>query len=312
MAAPVVSVVIPCYNQGRYLQEALDSVFRQTFPALEIIVVNDGSSDEWTEPFLNSLDDSRVTVIHRENGGVSAARNTGIAAARGKYIFALDADDLIAPVFLEKAVAVLDADAEVGLVSCQVRRFGVKEGPWPLPPVTTENMLYKKCIVSSCAVFRKEDWAACGGFDIRLTIEEDYDFWLSVIEQGRRLHRMEECLFFYRVHKESVIQRFGKMPKLERVKRTYAINEYIFKKHIRLYCAHPEYMAHRLFPYVVKPFKAAGLKRVKYRLLLALYGALGRFGPGEAARARIRRKLDTLEVYGKYAHNYTMLNVKEG
>lgn len=117
---PAVSVIIPCYNQGAFIKEAVDSVLAQTFQDFEIIIVNDGSSDAKTNEFLSNFTAPKTTVLSlAENQGPSVARNVAIKAAKGKYILPLDADDKIAPTYLEKAFNVLEQNISVGIVYCK-------------------------------------------------------------------------------------------------------------------------------------------------------------------------------------------------
>src|SRR5262249_32672545 len=131
---PKVSVIIPCFNQGQFVDEAVASVLAQTYRDFEIIVINDGSTDEATNRKLAAYDYPQAQVMHTANQGAAGARNTGIAATSGQYILPLDADDRIAPTYLERAVAALEADARVGIVYCQAELFGEESGPWQLPP----------------------------------------------------------------------------------------------------------------------------------------------------------------------------------
>ena len=118
-----VSVIIPCYNQGHFLDEAVDSILEQTYANIEIIVVNDGSTDEDTIRRLNNLDSEKATVVTTANQGLAAARNNGILKSNGEYILPLDADDLIAPDYLEKAVAAIAKDPDAGIVYCRAKSF---------------------------------------------------------------------------------------------------------------------------------------------------------------------------------------------
>ena len=152
---PIVSVVIPCYNHGAYLQETLASVAAQTLDDHEIIIVNDGSTDPDTLNFLNHLDNSKTRVITTANRGVSAARNRAIGEALGDYILPLDADDKIAPDYLEKAVAILDKQPEVAIVYCDQMMFGEREGLLILPDYDRRRLLVENLIHTS-AVFRRD------------------------------------------------------------------------------------------------------------------------------------------------------------
>ena len=121
---PKVSVVIPCFNHGRYLEEAVSSVLEQTFGDYEIIVVNDGSTDPFTVDLLKNYHPQKTRTLHTENQGLPTARNTGIAAATGDYILPLDADDKIGSEYLEQAVRVMDEQPNIGIVYCEAAYFG--------------------------------------------------------------------------------------------------------------------------------------------------------------------------------------------
>ena len=142
---PKVSVIIPCFNQGAYLQEAVDSVLAQTFQDFEILVVDDGSTDEETVKILKEYDRPKTRVIRTENQGLSAARNTGIHEAQGIYILPLDADDKIGKGYLEDAVRILDQHPEIGIVYCEAAYFGVKGGRWDLPEYSLDKILESQC-----------------------------------------------------------------------------------------------------------------------------------------------------------------------
>ncbi|MCI5161842.1 MAG: glycosyltransferase family 2 protein, partial [Candidatus Electrothrix sp. AX5] len=189
---PCVSVVIPCYNQGAFIDETINSVLAQTCQDFEIIVVNDGSTDPFTAKHLQQLNFPKTRVLHTENQGLSSARNNGIREAQGEYILPLDADDRIGPTYLEQAVRLLDADPAVGIVYCKARFFGDRNGEWQLPEYSLEEMLLNNVIFCT-SFFRRADWEEVGGFDPAMIYGwEDYDFWLSLIERGRQVQRIPE------------------------------------------------------------------------------------------------------------------------
>jgi len=135
--SPTVSVIVPCYNQGIYLDEAIQSVLGQTYQDFEIIIVDDGSDDGLTgltNDLLRDYRRKRTRVIRTENRGVVSARNTVISHARGKYILPLDADDRIGSEYLEKAVKILDDNPDTGIVYCEVEFFGERQGKWEYLP----------------------------------------------------------------------------------------------------------------------------------------------------------------------------------
>lgn len=196
---PKVSVVIPCYNQGIFLDEAVESVLAQTFRDFEIIIVNDGSTDEATNCLLADYRKPQTRVIHTDNQGVSMARNVAIGEATGKYILPLDADDRITTVYLEKTVAVLDNNSQVGIVYCLADCFGARHGRWKVPDFSLRGMLLTNLIFCT-ALYRKEDWKRAGGYNPNMrTGWEDWDFWLSLLELGRGVHRVPEVMFNYRI-----------------------------------------------------------------------------------------------------------------
>jgi len=230
---PTVSVVIPCYNQGKFLDDAVSSALAQTWDDLEIIIVNDGSDDAGTAEACNSYADPRIRVVNTDNQGLAAARNNGIGRAGGTYILPLDADDRIAPEYIAEAVAVLEANEKIGIVYCQARLFDAVDQDWQLPPYSLEEML-KDNIIFCTALFRKRDWAASGGYDTGMIYGwEDYEFWLSLIERGLGVHRLEGRYFYYRVSPESMVRSVEKSKKIEMFKR-------IFQRHQNLYSDHIE------------------------------------------------------------------------
>lgn len=201
---PKISIIIPCYNLGQYLGETIDSVLNQTFDDYEIIIVDDGSSDEETLNQLNSLSHPKIKVFHTPNQGLAKARNTGIKEAKGKYILPLDADDKIAPTYLEKAYKILEEDENIGIVYCLAEFFDKENGKWDLPEFSLAEMVLNNLIFCS-AFFRKSDWEAVGGYKKTMKYGwEDYEFWLSIIELERKVFRIPEYLFFYRQRSDSM------------------------------------------------------------------------------------------------------------
>ena len=127
---PLVSVIIPCYNYGRFLREAVESVVAQTFQRFEILVINDGSTDELTRRVLDELCYAKTRVIHQKNQGLAETRNNGAVLATGKYICYLDADDSIEPTYLEKALSVLESDESLGSCFSWVQCFAERQSIW--------------------------------------------------------------------------------------------------------------------------------------------------------------------------------------
>lgn len=203
-----VSVVIPNYNYGRFLREALDSALNQTYKPLEVVVVDDGSTDESHE-ILAEYETKGVKVIRQKNCGVGAARNTGAKASSGEVIAFLDADDIWFPEKLEKQVAAFDGDSELGLVSCGMQEFNQQGEVINTYEEGQEGWLSKKMltfdapvIVSGSAVaVRRDIFERISGFDERKELHpsEDWDFFYRV-SRVSKVGFVKEILIHYRNH----------------------------------------------------------------------------------------------------------------
>ncbi len=202
---PKVSVVIPCYNLGQYINEAVDSVLAQTYQDFEIIIVNDGSTDEWTNQLLDNYSKPKTRVIKTENRGLPAARNLAISEAMGEYILPLDADDKIAPTFLEKTVKILEQNPKVGFVTTWTKSFKESNHVWKTEKFELVKALATN-ITAVSSLFRRKCWEEVGGYNEQMTGFHDWDFWLSVAEKGWGGEIIKEPLFFYRVRKNSMFK----------------------------------------------------------------------------------------------------------
>ena len=203
---PLVSVITPAYNVADFIGDTLNSVLAQTFTDYEIIVINDGSPD--TEALEKVLAPymARIVYLKQENRGVSAARNTGIKAARGSLIAFLDGDDTWLPHYLETQVTRIQADPTIDVLYPNVIMFGDSpengEEFMTLFPsngaVTFERLLLQECNVSNCSIARRETIMRAGLFDESLRSVEDFDLWLRVIKHGGRIAYHREVLARYR------------------------------------------------------------------------------------------------------------------
>jgi len=178
-------VIIPTRNRAAMLQEAIESVRAQTYRAWELIVIDDGSTDQ-TPQIVETLarDEARIRLIRQAQHGVSAARNAGIRAARGRYVAFLDDDDLFLPEKLTVQIACLERQPSLGFVYSQtewVNRQGESLGRHPTTPVGDLRGLLEECAIPlQTVVCRRERLEQVGGFDESLSIGEDYDLWLRV------------------------------------------------------------------------------------------------------------------------------------
>ncbi len=217
------------------MDDAVDSVLAQTYQNVEIIIVNDGSTDTETNRILQSYEREKTRVVVTENQGLAAARNNGIQEASGGYILPLDADDQIEPTYLEQAVQLLDAQTDLGIVYCRARLFGAVETEWLLPQYSLKEMLLDNVIFCS-ALFRKSDWEAVGGYDPGMIYGwEDYDFWLSLIELGRKVYQIPEILFSYRVVSDSMVRSKERWQKVAMFKRIFERHEKLFSDNIEVW-----------------------------------------------------------------------------
>jgi glycosyltransferase involved in cell wall biosynthesis len=285
-----VSVVVPCYNHGKFLGEAIDSVLRSDFRQYEIIVVNDGSTDPYTVEVFKEMErrflhDPRVSFVHQANTGLSAARNKGIAAAKGEYVLPLDADNRIRPQYMSRAVEVLDSNRDVGVVYAYADLFGERSGVWAFPPFDAKKLLLEN-FVEACSVFRKEIWEQCNGYDPDMTIGyEDWDLWISAMEKGWGFHLIKEVLFDYRVRKNSMASNCN-MPDNDR-----QLLNYICDKHRETYLKNISSLisdVRKRESYIQRIYSGNG-----WKLLMKYYGLRDRLLP-EGTR---RRKLLNLILH---------------
>lgn len=186
-STPLVSVVTATYNMGHYLDEAMESVLGQDYPAIELIVVDDGSTDEATAAVLaRYADDPRVVVVRQTNAGQTRAKNAGLARARGAFVGFCDADDAWLPGKLNRQVPLLAADEKVGVVYGDIELMDGDGRPLPWEPPCrysgriTAQLLIDNFVNFSTALVRKPILDEVGGFDESLRMGIDYDLWLKV------------------------------------------------------------------------------------------------------------------------------------
>lgn len=194
---PLVSVIVPLYNAAPYIGEALESIVASTYRPIEVVVVDDGSTDDsLSKAQTFAREHTEVRVLHQPNAGVSAARNHAIRQAKGEWIVPVDADDRIGATYIEHAVAAISEDVRV--VGCRAEFFGDKQGEWHLPDYSPE-LLARKNMIHVSSLFRKADWERVRGFCEDNIYREDWDFWLSMMELGGTYIRLDEIGLFYRV-----------------------------------------------------------------------------------------------------------------
>ena len=200
MEKPLVSVIIPCYEQAEFLDEALQSVLEQTYDNWECIIIDDGSPDNTEEvSLLWTSRDNRFRYFRQKNLGVSSARNNGIIRAKGEFILPLDADDKISSSYLKRAIEAFMEDPGIKLVYGRAEKFGKGNGYWNLKSFSLENLARFNMIYCS-ALYKKSDWKDVGGYDEKMIDGiEDWDFWISLLKGGGKVRYLDELVFFYRI-----------------------------------------------------------------------------------------------------------------
>ncbi len=213
---PRVSIVIPNYNQARYVSDAINSVLAQTYSSYEILVVDDGSTDDSREVLAGF--GVQIRYIWQENQGLAGARNTGIRAAQGEFLALLDADDIWLPDFLRTMVSIADAYPEAAVIYCCAQ--GMAVGGQDLPqtfggPVVASAHLYQSIlranwIIPSTVLMRRSVIEAAGLFDQSLRSCEDWDLWLRLLPKAVFVG-VPGCLVRYRLHGSSLSKNLAGM-----------------------------------------------------------------------------------------------------
>jgi glycosyltransferase involved in cell wall biosynthesis len=274
-----VSIVIPCYNQGATLLEALASVEQvRNENVIDVIIVDDGSSEAETSKILDGLAKTGHCVVSQPHRGLAAARNAGIRLAKGEFILPLDSDDRLRDVYLNEGVSLLRRNPSVGVIYSDAEYFGEKSGRWQTPEFDLLSLI-RGNFIDACALFRKKLWEEVGGYDERMpwTGSEDWDFWLRAAYYAASFVHLPRVGFDYRVRNDSV-----------RVKAHEHASDavhYIFGK--------PELACYRL---VREMDEQAHILRTGIRSMEDLVGCVQRsrsyrLGHGLLAPARLLRKL---------------------
>ena len=223
-----VSVIMPCFNHGEFVQEAVESVTRIGRDDIELIVVDDGSTDERTRKEIDALAALGTKVIRQENKGLAGARNAAVLAAQGEYIFPLDADDRMRSGWLDRGISILGSDPRVGVVYGDAQCFGTHQNRWCSAHFETARLLRGNFIHAS-ALYRRSVWEQNGGYDGTMPVQglEDWDFWLGALEHGWRFMYLPEIVFDYRQAQGSMIKQVKGYES--------QVEEFVMKKHGCLY-----------------------------------------------------------------------------
>jgi glycosyltransferase involved in cell wall biosynthesis len=229
----LISIVIPCYNDWQFVEQAVTSALNQTYSNKEVIVVDDGSNIE-TKEILKKIEPTITKLITQENQGQSKARNVGIEASKGYYILVLDSDDYFESTFCEKAIEVFLNQSDVKLVTCQANllfedgssRIFTPKGGAIADFINSNNAL-------ATSLFRKEDWDTCGKYDESMRQGfEDWEFFIRILKNGGNAEVIKAPLYNYRKRSNTTTLRANKIK--------YQLLSYIYIKHTELYVSHFE------------------------------------------------------------------------
>lgn len=221
---PLVSVIIPCYNHGNYIMDAIVSVLNQTYRNFEIIIVNDGSDDLITNDILAKINNSKIKVVYQSNSGPSVAKNFGISISKGDYILPLDCDNKLEKEFLEKSVDALQEN-NADVVYTNYQHIGNKNDKYRSIEFNISKLLMFS-FIENCSLYKKEVWIANEGYDVFLSKKgiEDWEFWLNTAKHKFSFFHLDQFLFDYMVSDNSRTNKVANKNLSETV-------NYIYNKH---------------------------------------------------------------------------------
>lgn len=236
MPSPLVSIIIPCYNHGRYVPEALESLEGLGMP-FEVIIVDDGSTDEETIQILDRFKNTEgIMLIRQANSGVGIARNTGISRASAPYVVPLDADNRLSIPGLKKAFDQIQSDDRIAVVYGDAEFFGQQTGVWVNKPLQVSEMIISNQI-DNCVLMRKSAWQDVGGYMTDKTFQSHADWlmWLFLLNKGWKFQYLGEKFFEYRVLNDSMLRTDGKaMQKVTKISTyAYSIQKQLIDRLVR-------------------------------------------------------------------------------
>ena len=237
----LLSIIIPYYNMGKYIDECISSILAADYPEKEIIVINDGSTDELSMQKLKEWkEQGTVKIIHQRNRGLAETRNGGAMAASGRYLAFLDADDKVSDSYFSKAISILEKYENVFFVGGWTKYFENSSSVWPTHNPQPPYLLVHNPVNSSSLVYERNSFLKNGQNDKRVDYGlEDYESVISMVEAGCNGVVIPEVHFFYRVRKGSMIRKITK----EKLLYSY---KYIGDKHAEYYLKFATPVAHLL------------------------------------------------------------------
>lgn len=230
---PLVSIIIPSFNNADTIIETLQSIEKQSYKNNEVIIVDDGSSDDLKSIVREYQNTSslQLSYYYQENSGPSVARNKGAQLAKGVYLLFLDADDLLHENYIEKAVAIFQGNPKINIVYGTAEFFGAEVGKWELADYNVQDFL-KYNSIPIFAVIKKDVFHDVGGFDDQLTFTEDWELWIRIIKKYDGVYKIPETVYYYR-------KRFNKTSLSDNMNvnnKSDLSRLYIYNKHYDFYC----------------------------------------------------------------------------
>ena len=257
----LISIIIPCYDDAKYIEQSVYSALNQTYLNKEIIVVDDGSNIE-TKEILKKIAPKITKLITQENKGQSTARNVGIQASKGDYILVLDSDDYFESTFCEKAISFFLNDVDVKIVSCFANLLfedGTLSVYEPQGGDISDFLRTNNALGTS--LFKKSDWVNCGGYDEGMRKGfEDWEFFIRLLKNGGYTKIVQEPLYNYRKRKESTTKVANK--------NKYELLHYIYTKHKDLTITYYDVFISDLLSRIKKEEneKLKNLQKVEFRI----------------------------------------------
>lgn len=228
---PLVSIITPCYNDGKYLLECIECVDRINYQNLEHIIINDGSTDLLTCEILKQVEQTETRkIINTENAGVCVARQLGVLASNGKYVLPLDADDLISETYISQAVELLEKSDDLKLVTTNYKLFGEVNKFIEVESFSLSKLLGHNLYCNS-SIFKRSDFDNIGGYSIYMKDGlEDWEFWIKLLESGGEVKITEGVNYFYRIKKT----KYSRNASVDEEKRR-KLRRVIWENHKNLY-----------------------------------------------------------------------------
>ena len=274
-----VSIIIPCYNQAQYVADAIESALNQTYKNVEIVVINDASTDNSSD-VIKSYTDKYPNIIfldEKENKGVVKSRNLAISKCNGDYILPVDADDKIDSTFCEKAVKILDSDLDIKIVYSRIQFFGHLNKEFKLEKYNPNRIIFNNCIPNT-AMYRKSDFISVGGYkDYMKDGWEDWNMWLSILEiapnKEKCAYKIDEILYLYRQFESGTRSDF-------KLKKQNELFVNMIVNHPSLYKDRTDFYKHisKTLPAKTEKRKKLINKLVVFIVILILFGLISFFG----------------------------------